>query len=202
LLKDLRKTAATYYDEHVPESSIEILGHSVAGVTYRHYAHRAALAFRAIMTPPQPSAFAAMAKGFDGHCPCSGGHFWTAADGARVTARWPHSEIVYLAQEEAIAGGNCTRGTSVSGTNEVSQVYHPRTFFLTANSNRLNADLDDCRRIRRSPLELSTALQRHPFEHRGQVARGRSARRESASSRTNRRIRSEGGRREAARNDP
>jgi hypothetical protein len=28
-LKDLRKTCATYYDAHVPESSIEILGHSV-----------------------------------------------------------------------------------------------------------------------------------------------------------------------------
>ena len=26
LLKDLRKTCATYYDEHLPESSIEILG--------------------------------------------------------------------------------------------------------------------------------------------------------------------------------
>jgi triacylglycerol esterase/lipase EstA (alpha/beta hydrolase family) len=38
VLKDLRKTCATYYDEHVPESSIEILGHSVGGVTYRHYA--------------------------------------------------------------------------------------------------------------------------------------------------------------------
>ena len=70
LLKDLRKTCATYYDEHVPESSIEILGHSVAGVTYRHYAHRGPLAFKAIMTIPQPSAFSAMIKGFDGECPC------------------------------------------------------------------------------------------------------------------------------------
>ena len=70
LLKDLRKTCATYYDEHLPESSVEILGHSVDGVTYRHYAHRAPLAFRAIMTLPQPSAFAAMVRGFDGHCPC------------------------------------------------------------------------------------------------------------------------------------
>jgi hypothetical protein len=26
-LKDLRKTCATYDDEHVPESSVEILGH-------------------------------------------------------------------------------------------------------------------------------------------------------------------------------
>ena len=70
LLKDLRKTCATYYDEHVPESSVEILGHSVGGVTYRHYAHRAPLAFRAIMTLPQPSAFAAVINGFDGQCPC------------------------------------------------------------------------------------------------------------------------------------
>ncbi len=69
-LKDLRKTCATYYDEHLPESSIEILGHSVGGVTYRHYAHRDPLAFRAIMTLPQPSAFMALAKGIDGECPC------------------------------------------------------------------------------------------------------------------------------------
>jgi len=32
-LKDLRKTCATHYDEHMPESSIEILGHSVGGAT-------------------------------------------------------------------------------------------------------------------------------------------------------------------------
>lgn len=70
LLKDLRKTCATYYDAHVPESSIEILGHSVGGITYRHYAHRAPLAFKAIMTLPQPSAFLALVKGFDGECPC------------------------------------------------------------------------------------------------------------------------------------
>jgi hypothetical protein len=70
LLKDLRKTAATYYDEHMPESSIEILGHSVGGVTYRHYAHRDPLAFKAIMTLPQPTAFTALARGYDGECPC------------------------------------------------------------------------------------------------------------------------------------
>ena len=70
LLKDLRKTCATHYDEHVPESSIEILGHSVGGVTYRHYAHRSPLAFRAIMTIPQPSAFTALVKGYEGECPC------------------------------------------------------------------------------------------------------------------------------------
>ena len=62
-LKDLRKTCATYYDEHVPESSVEILGHSVGGITYRHYAHRAPLAFRAIMTLPQPTAFSAILRG-------------------------------------------------------------------------------------------------------------------------------------------
>ena len=69
-LKDLRKTCATYYDQHVPESSIEILGHSVGGITYRHYAHRAPLAFKAIMTLPQPTAFSALLKGYDGECPC------------------------------------------------------------------------------------------------------------------------------------
>lgn len=57
LLKDLRKTCATYYDEHMPGSSIEILGHSVSGVTYRHYAHRDPLAVKAIMTISQPSIF-------------------------------------------------------------------------------------------------------------------------------------------------
>ena len=67
VLKDLRKTCATYYDTHVPESSIEILGHSVGGITYRHYAHPTPLAF---MTIPQPSVFAALQKGFDGQCPC------------------------------------------------------------------------------------------------------------------------------------
>lgn len=56
-LKDLRKTCATYCDEHVPESSVEILGHSVGGITYRHYAHRAPLAFTALL------------KGCDGECP-------------------------------------------------------------------------------------------------------------------------------------
>ena len=69
-LKDLRKTCATYYDQHVPESSIEILGHSLGGMTYRHYAHRAPLAFKAIMTIPQPTAFSALLKGSDGECPC------------------------------------------------------------------------------------------------------------------------------------
>ena len=69
-LKDLLKTCATYDDGHAPESSIEILGHSVGGITYRHYAHRAPLAFRAIMTLPQPTAFSALLRGRDGECPC------------------------------------------------------------------------------------------------------------------------------------
>ena len=70
VLKDLRKTSATYYDEHMPESSIEILGHSVGGVTYRHYAHRDPLAFKAITSLPQPTAFNALVHGFDGERPC------------------------------------------------------------------------------------------------------------------------------------
>ena len=69
-LKDFRKTWATYYDEHMPESSIEILGHSVGGITYRHHAHRAPLAFKAIMTLPQPTAFSALVNGYEGECPC------------------------------------------------------------------------------------------------------------------------------------
>jgi hypothetical protein len=78
-LKDLRKTCATYYEEHIPESSVEILGHSVCGITYRHYAHRAPLAFKAIMTLPQPTAFSALARGFDGECPCCRRRFPDAA---------------------------------------------------------------------------------------------------------------------------
>lgn len=70
LLKDLRKTCATYYDQHVPESSVEIMGHSVGGITYRHYAHRTPLAFKAITTLPQPSAFLALVRGFENQCPC------------------------------------------------------------------------------------------------------------------------------------
>jgi integrase len=69
-LEDLRKTCATYYDEHMPESAIEILGHSVGEITYRHYAHRAPLAFKAIMTLPQPTSFTALGKGFEDRCPC------------------------------------------------------------------------------------------------------------------------------------
>ena len=68
-LRDLRNTCATYHDEHVPESSIEILGHTLGGITYRHYAHRAPLAFKAIMTLPQPTAFQALVNGSDGECP-------------------------------------------------------------------------------------------------------------------------------------
>jgi len=41
--------------QRIPESSIEMLGHSVGGITYRHYAHRARLAFNANMTLPRSS---------------------------------------------------------------------------------------------------------------------------------------------------
>jgi len=64
--------------EHIPESSVEILGHAVGGITYRHYAHRDPLAFRAIMTIPQPSAFLALVKGHDGECRCCRRPFQTA----------------------------------------------------------------------------------------------------------------------------
>lgn len=53
-----------------PASSVEFLGHSVGGITYRHYAHRAPLAFKAIMTLPQPTAFSALIHEHDGECPC------------------------------------------------------------------------------------------------------------------------------------
>ena len=91
-LKDLRKTRATCFDEHVPESSIEILGHSVGGITYRRYAHRAPLAFRAILSLPQPSAFKALANGFDGQCPCCRRSFAEAessSSGKQVTQKGP-----------------------------------------------------------------------------------------------------------------
>jgi hypothetical protein len=70
VLKDLRKTCATYYDERVPESSVEILGQSAGGITDRHYAHRDPLAFRAILSLPQPSSFKTLARGVEGLCPC------------------------------------------------------------------------------------------------------------------------------------
>lgn len=66
VLKDLRQTCATSYDEHVPESSVEILGHAPGGITYRHYAHRAPLAFQAILRFSVQDA----SRGFEGRCPC------------------------------------------------------------------------------------------------------------------------------------
>jgi hypothetical protein len=65
-LKDLRKTRASYRDEHVLESSIEILGHSVEGITCRHSAYRAPLAFRVIRALPQPTPFSTIPRGIDG----------------------------------------------------------------------------------------------------------------------------------------
>ncbi|GAB5513999.1 site-specific integrase [Rhodopirellula baltica] len=69
-LVDLRKTYATYYHEQMSESSIEVLAHSVDGVTYRHYAHREPLALKAITTISQPSAFMALPHGIEEECPC------------------------------------------------------------------------------------------------------------------------------------
>ena len=53
------------------ESSIEILGHSVGRVTYRHF--------------PQPAAFSGLAKGFDGQCPCCRRRFTDAVRHERAT---------------------------------------------------------------------------------------------------------------------
>lgn len=44
------------------------LGHSAGGIAYRHYAPRAPLAFRAILSLPQPSAFTTLARRFEGRC--------------------------------------------------------------------------------------------------------------------------------------
>jgi CRISPR/Cas system-associated endonuclease Cas1 len=40
------------------------------GDPFARIAHRAPLAFKAIMTLPQPTAFSALLKGCDGECPC------------------------------------------------------------------------------------------------------------------------------------
>lgn len=79
-----------FHDEHVPESSVEVLGHSVGGITYRHYAHRAPLAFRAMMTLPQPSASSAILRGGKANARAAAGGSPTPADGdekADVRAR-------------------------------------------------------------------------------------------------------------------
>ena len=78
-LKGLRMTCATYYDAYVPESSVEILGHSAGGITYHHYAYRAPLAYKAIMTLSQPTAFSALLKGHNGGCPYCRRRFADAA---------------------------------------------------------------------------------------------------------------------------
>ena len=53
-----------------PNPRSRFLDMQFEGVTYRHYADRAPLAFKAIMTIPQPSAFGALVRGFNGECPC------------------------------------------------------------------------------------------------------------------------------------
>jgi hypothetical protein len=54
----------------MPESANEILGRSAGGITCRHYTYRAPLAFKAIMTLPQPTAFQSLTRGIDGECLC------------------------------------------------------------------------------------------------------------------------------------
>lgn len=44
--KELPKTCAACYYEHMPEWSIETLGHSVGGDTYRHHTNRSPLGFK------------------------------------------------------------------------------------------------------------------------------------------------------------
>lgn len=62
-LKDLRKTCATWHEQHIPGSASAILGHAIgrgdgrAQVTYRHYANLSPLEFRAITSFPYPAAF-------------------------------------------------------------------------------------------------------------------------------------------------
>ena len=68
-LTDLRKPCATYCDEHVRESSVEIRAHSVGGINHRHYAHRALFAFKMIMILSQQTGFSALLKQHDGKCP-------------------------------------------------------------------------------------------------------------------------------------
>jgi hypothetical protein len=58
---------------------LEALGHSAEGITDRHYAHRAPLAFKVIMTIPQPTALSALIHGHDGECPCCRRPFADAA---------------------------------------------------------------------------------------------------------------------------
>jgi hypothetical protein len=55
VIRDLRKTCATYYDEHVLESLVEILGHSAGRVTHRHYAHQAIRRLRHSPRSPRAS---------------------------------------------------------------------------------------------------------------------------------------------------
>jgi hypothetical protein len=89
---DLRETCATLHDEHVPESSIETLGHSVGGITDRHCAHCAPLAFRAITTIPQSTALLALIKGHDGECPCCRRRFADACEPGRSDRRIESTE--------------------------------------------------------------------------------------------------------------
>jgi hypothetical protein len=69
LLKDLRKTCATYYDAHVPESSIEIsgtqLGHHVSPLRAS-----GTIGVQSEYDAAATTAFMALVRGHDCECPC------------------------------------------------------------------------------------------------------------------------------------
>ena len=69
VLKDLRKTCATYYDAHVLNRRLRSWGiqRPESPIALRP---SAPLAFKAIMTLPQPTAFMGLVRGFDRECPC------------------------------------------------------------------------------------------------------------------------------------
>lgn len=84
-LKPQRDVAGRHCLTKPELNSLYFATHSAGGITYRHYAHRAPLAFRANLSLPQPSAFKAIARGFEGRCPCCRRKFTEAE--ARITAR-------------------------------------------------------------------------------------------------------------------
>lgn len=60
------KASTKDHDEAIAWADFFLLGSGSA----RHYVHRSPLAFKAIMTLPQPAAFSSLTRGFDGECPC------------------------------------------------------------------------------------------------------------------------------------
>ena len=75
VLKGPRKTCATKHDEHLPQSSAEILGQSVGGTTYCHDERHAPLGFRVILTRPQSRGFRELVRSSGSECLCCWGRF-------------------------------------------------------------------------------------------------------------------------------